>query len=51
MFITFAEMGQAFIQAVLLMSILNKDWVFKSCKTYVGVTMSSWRHPGEGSEG
>ena len=28
---------QAFIQAVLLMSILNKDWVSKCCKMQVGV--------------
>ena len=38
MFITFAQMGQAFIQTVLLMSVFEKQyWVFEGSKMYVGV--------------
>ena len=45
MFITFAQMGRAVIQTVLLMSIFEQRLSFQVVKC-----TSSWRRPGEGSE-
>ena len=52
MFITFAQIGQAFTQAVLLRSVSEQRSSFQSFKMCVGVSaMITWRCPGEGSEG